>query len=259
MFQRVCLGVENKGDLRLCSRDSHRPRSWLAHCSWHRYRQSAWPRIAGAIREAGVVTSPVDRRETTARGPIPEGAAITPRADLLGEAITLGDRASSIPADTPVARAIMVAATSLRVPTDGPLTAEIMVQASTWVMAFLMDTRMVPAIPSIRAILMGQPPRRNPAPKAHTIGMGLGFRIQTAIPANSSISRRSKTTIPINRIIRRHSRIMTPINNIRSPSRITIPINSIRSPGRTTIPISRDGTIDNRFGAGDSLAKYHPA
>ena len=140
----------------------------------------------------------------------------------------------------------MVAATWLHVRTGGPSIADFTVEAFIWVMALLMDTLMIPAtstapaMPTIQVILTDRPPRRRPAPTAHTISMVPGSLVPTAIPANGSIRLRNRTTIPIN-------------GNIHHRSRTTIPINSgIRSRSRTTLPISRHGTIDNRIEACDT-------
>src|ERR1019366_6026234 len=237
--------VREKGDLRLCSKDSHRPRLWLAPCWRHRYRQSAWPRIAVVGLEAGAVVFPEDRWEVTAVRVLPAVAAITPRAVLPAEAVTPGGRALRAPADTTdgadtrEARATMVAATALHVRTVGPSIADFTAEAFTWVLALLMGTFMTPAtstapaMPTIQVILTDRPLRRRRVPTAHTISMVLGSLVPTAIPANGNIRLRNRTTIPIN-------------GSIRSRSRTTIPTNSnIRSRSRTTIPISLNGTIDN--------------
>src|SRR2546426_11580579 len=58
-------GWKGQGALRLCSRDSHRPRSWLERYSRHRYRLLAWLGIAAVTREAGTALTPEDRWEAT--------------------------------------------------------------------------------------------------------------------------------------------------------------------------------------------------
>jgi hypothetical protein len=102
--------------------------------------------------------------------------------------------------------------------------------ASTLVMALLMDTGTIPAMPTIQLILTDRPPHSEPALTAHTIGMEGGPLIPTAIPTNSNIRRHRRTTINI-----RHNRTTIPIHS------------SIGSLSRTTIPISVNGTINNPY------------
>jgi hypothetical protein len=132
------------------------------------------------------------------------------------------------------------------------------VAGSTWVMALLvtallMDTRTIPATPSIQLILTDRRPRRNLVPAAHTIRMEIGSQIPTAIPANRNIRGHSRTTVPLRGNIP-HRRTTVINRDIRHRSRATIPINSrIRNPNRTTIRISVNVTISNAPPAGGYL------
>jgi hypothetical protein len=129
------------------------------------------------------------------------------------------------------------------------------VAGSTWVMALLvtallMDTRTIPATPLIQLILTERHARRNLAPAAHTIRMGIGSKIPTAIPANRNIRGHSRTTIRGN-IPHRRATVITP--DIHHRSRATIPISRIRNPNRTTIRISVNVTISSAPHAGGYL------